>query len=126
MNPTAAAVVSADEVGRARGTAISGPEPCSEHVSVVSIEGRLRVPVDRQLRHRIQALLRRGERCLVLDLAGVSRIDAAGIGELVRVYNMTTAAHGILRIVHPTDWVQLILERVGLLKILTRGAQHLH
>jgi anti-anti-sigma factor len=59
----------------------------------------------------------------VLDLTRVSRLDAAGVGELVRAYNMTMAAQGVLRIAHPTAWVRQILERVGLFDILTRG-QH--
>jgi anti-anti-sigma factor len=127
MTRTAAAVVSAHEVGTALGSAIPGPGPCSDdHVSVVYIEGRLRVPIDRQLRHRVRALLNRGERCLVLDLARVSRIDAAGVGELVRAYNMTAAANGLLRVAHATKWVSLILERVGLYEILSSGRRSLN
>jgi anti-anti-sigma factor len=126
MIRTAAAVVSAHEVGTVLGSAIPGPGPCSEHMSVLYIEGHLRVPVDRQLRRSVSALLNRGERCLVLDLARVSRIDAAGVGELVRAYNMTAAANGLLQVVHATTWVRLILERVGLYEILTGGSRSLH
>ena len=64
-------------------------------------------------------LLRRGERQIVLDLARVRSIDAAGVGQLVRVYNLTRAADGVLRIVHATRWVREILERVALLGLLT-------
>jgi anti-anti-sigma factor len=77
--------------------------------------------MDGDLRHRVRALLRRGERSLVLDLARVSRIDAAGVGELVRAYNMTLAANGVLRTVHANGWVREILSRVGLFEILTLG-----
>jgi anti-anti-sigma factor len=97
------------------------PGPCSPDVCVLHVEGALRAPIDRDLRHSVRALLRRGEKGVLLDLAGVSRIDAAGVGELVRAYNMTTAANGVLRVTHPTRWVQEILERVGLFEILTRG-----
>jgi anti-anti-sigma factor len=95
------------------------PGPSSQNLRIVHIEGPLRAPLNRKLRHRVRALLRHGERSIVLDLARVSRIDAAGLGELVRVYNMTTAANGILRIVHATAWVGEILERVGLLDLLS-------
>jgi anti-anti-sigma factor len=91
----------------------------SHNVSAVRIDGPLRAPVNRELRHRVRALRRRGERTIVLDLARVSRIDAAGVGELVRAYNMTNAPNGVLQIVHASTWVREILERVGLFEILT-------
>ena len=72
--------------------------PCPRSVCVVAIEGPLRRPINRELRHRVRALLCRGERRLVLDLTQVSRIDAAGVGELVRAYNMTAASNGVLRV----------------------------
>ena len=88
--------------------------PCSQRLCILYIDGPLRVPLGRDLRHQVRALLRHGTRGIVLDLGRVSRIDAAGVGELVRAYNMTTAAKGVLRIAHPTPWVRQILDRVGL------------
>jgi anti-anti-sigma factor len=93
--------------------------PSSHHACALYIEGPLHAPVNRELRHRIRTLLRRGERTIVLDLARVPRIDAAGVGELVRAYNMTIAPNGVLKIVHASAWVREILERVGLLAVLT-------
>ena len=87
----------------------------------VHLRGALRAPLDGELRRTVCGLLRRGERLIVLDLAGVLRIDAAGVGELVRAYNMVVAAQGVLRIVHSTVWVREILRRVGLFEILTEG-----
>ena len=63
-------------------------------VRTVRIEGPLRMPASRSLRHDVHALLRRGERLIVLDLSGVSRIDAGGVGELIRTFNMTAAMSG--------------------------------
>jgi anti-anti-sigma factor len=77
--------------------------------------------VDGALRHNVRALLRRGERIIVLDLTRVSRIDAAGVGELVRAYNMAIAENSVLQIVNAAAWVQEILERVGLFDILSEG-----
>jgi anti-sigma B factor antagonist len=86
----------------------------------VYVEDALRVPLlTRALRKRIRTLLQGGERAIVLDLARVSRIDAAGVGELVRAYNMTTTANGVLRVVHATRWVREILQRVGLFELLS-------
>ena len=87
--------------------------------SVLHLEGDLRAPLNDVLRHQVQALLDRGERSIVLNLARVSDLDAAGIGELARVYNVTLAGDGRLRIVNATTRVRRILERVGLFDVLS-------
>ena len=102
---------------------IGVPGPGSRQASVLHIDGSLRVPVSRDLRRQVRALLRRGERSIVLDLTRIPSIDAAGVGELVRAYNMTSALNGRLRIVHTTAWVREILERVGLVGLLGAGRE---
>jgi anti-anti-sigma factor len=88
-------------------------------VCILSIAGSLRAPGGGELRHAVHDLLRRGERAIVVDLAGVSRIDAAGVGQLVRAYNVTRAAHGTLQIRHAPERVRAMLERARLLGLLT-------
>ena len=90
---------------------------------VVPVEGPLCVPVDRALRDNVRALLRRGERAIVLDLAAVTRIDAAGVGELVRAFNMAAAVNGRLRITNASPWVSEVLERAGVFDLLTGEAE---
>jgi anti-anti-sigma factor len=91
----------------------------SSKAYVLSVEGSLRWPDGRELRGRVRTLLRRGDRHILLDVGRVSQIDAAGIGELVRAYNMATAVDGSLRIVGATGSVREILERVGLFGLLS-------
>jgi anti-anti-sigma factor len=88
-------------------------------VRVLSVDGHLCFPHTRGLGRRVCALLRAGERAIVLDLGRVARIDAAGIGELVRAYNMTTAVDGELQIVHATTRVREMLELAGLYAVLS-------
>jgi anti-anti-sigma factor len=76
------------------------------------------VPVNRALRHNVCALLRQGERVIVLDLADVTQIDAAGTGELVRVFNLTAGVNGRLRITNASPWVRGVLERAGVFDLL--------
>ena len=92
-------------------------------MSVVRLEGSLRAPINRVLRRQVRGLLRRGERRIVLDLTQIPVIDAAGIGELVRAFNMSAAADGQLRIVNTTRWVRQILEFVGLFELLSGRAR---
>jgi anti-anti-sigma factor len=98
-------------------TAILNLYPKSTHI--VRVEGALRTPVSRVLRHNIRTLLRCGPRWIVLDLSAVSRIDAAGIGELIRTFNMTTAMNGRLRIVNATARVREMLERAHLFDLMS-------
>jgi anti-anti-sigma factor len=92
---------------------------CPRRTHVVHVEGPLRTPVSRVLRHDVSTLLLRGERRIILDLSAVSRIDAAGVGELIRTFNMTTAANGGLRIVNATGRVRELLDRAQLFGLLS-------
>ena len=98
-----------------------GQPPRPQHSYSVRLEHWSRLPFTESCRHMVRTLLRRGERRIVLDLAGVSRIDAAGIGELVRAYNIAIASNGALRIVNTTPRVREMLERVGLFDRLNAG-----
>jgi anti-anti-sigma factor len=93
--------------------------PCSERFCAVHIDGPLLAPVNQELATRVRVLLQRGERHIVLDLSSVSRIDAAGVGELVRSYNTACAMNVSLRIVHTTERVRETLGRVGLFDLLS-------
>jgi anti-anti-sigma factor len=91
---------------------------CRNSSRIVAVEGPLRVPVNRALRHKVRGLLRQGERMIVLDLGEVTRIDAAGVGELVRAFNLAAVANGRLRITNADPWVQEVLERAGVFDLL--------
>jgi anti-anti-sigma factor len=92
-------------------------------LSVLHVEGPLRVPVNADLAHRVQALLRRGARRILLNLARVSDLDAAGVGELVHAYNMTSAMNGVLQIAHTRGRIRELLDRVGLLALLSADSE---
>ena len=86
--------------------------------ATVCVIGQLRAPGTSALRRVVTALLLDGERHSLLDLAELTDIDAAGIGELVNVSNLTTAAGGTLQIVRPRTSVRRLLGEVGLLRVL--------
>jgi anti-sigma B factor antagonist len=92
---------------------------CSKRAHIVRAEGALRTPVSRAIRHHVRTLLRRGERQILLDLSQVSGIDAAGVGELIRTFNMTAATNGALRIVNTSASVREMLERAHLFDVLS-------
>ena len=86
--------------------------------AVVRVVGPLRAPTNGNVRRQVQALLGQGQLRIVLSLAGVTDLDAAGIEELVQVYNATLAAGGALRIAHARARVRELLRRVALLDLL--------
>jgi anti-anti-sigma factor len=83
------------------------------------LDGPLLAPVNQELATRVRVLLQRSERRIVLDLSSVSLIDAAGVGVLVRAYNVACAMDASLRIAHATKRVRETLERVGLFDLLS-------
>ena len=97
-------------------------EPCT-HRSILEVEGTLRAWGNAELSQKVQALLARGERRILLDLSRLSDIDAAGVGELVRAFTTTSAAGGILQIVYANRRVRQLLNIAGVLKFLTAGTE---
>jgi anti-anti-sigma factor len=96
-------------------------EQCT-HRSALDVEGSLRAPVNAGLRQRIQTLLERGERRIVLDLSRLSRIDAAGVGELMRAYNTAKVAGAVLQVAHPSGRVGQLLDVAGVYGLLSAGS----
>lgn len=90
--------------------------------SVLNVVGPLRAPVSLALRRRVRALLRRGERSILVDLARVTDLDAAGLGELAHVYRMADAANGVLQVACTTRMVRKLLGLTGLLQVLTAAS----
>jgi anti-sigma B factor antagonist len=63
-------------------------------------------------------LLDQGSRKIVLDLAGVSFLDSAGIGELIAWKKRTVERGGDIRLLHPVGRVRDLLDMLSLTKIL--------
>ena len=88
--------------------------------ALVRVGGSLRAPVGLELRRQVEDLLRRGQRALVIDLAHVADLDAAGIGELAHLYREALAADAALRLANAGERVRRLLDRAGLLELLSQ------
>ena len=86
--------------------------------ATVYVFGQLRAPGTSALRRAVTALLLSGERHILLDLTALTDLDGAGIGELVNVSNMATAAGGTLQIACARASVRRLLDMVGVLRVL--------
>jgi anti-anti-sigma factor len=91
-------------------------------VRALQVEGPLRAPIGGELRGRVRTLLERGALGIVVDLSRVTSIDAAGVGELASAIATSVASNAELSVVHPTTRVRHMLERAGLLELMTRSA----
>jgi anti-anti-sigma factor len=87
-------------------------------VSVVPVRGTLRAPVAFHVSRAVDARIRRGERDVLLDLSQLTDIDAAGVGELVRAYNVVQASGGAFRIAHANRFVRELLQVAGLFTLM--------
>ncbi|HET8946012.1 MAG TPA: STAS domain-containing protein [Candidatus Polarisedimenticolia bacterium] len=63
-------------------------------------------------------LLDQGSRKIVLDLAGMSFLDSAGIGELIAWKKRAVERGGDIRLLHPVGRVRDLLEMLSLTRIL--------
>src|SRR4029450_2402856 len=100
-----------------RGALEPGIEPWT-----VQVEGKLQAPVNSELSQRVEAALAHGERRVLLNLSRLADIDAAGIGELVRILNMTRAVGAVLQVAHASRYVTRLLDIIGLHTLLSAAA----
>jgi anti-anti-sigma factor len=59
-----------------------------------------------------------GHRAIVLNLCGVTDIDAAGLGALARVFSLVRADGGELKLVVDCDAIREMLRRTKLASVL--------
>jgi anti-sigma B factor antagonist len=55
-----------------------------------------------QVRDKVRSVLQQGQKHLLVNLAGVSYMDSAGLGELVQAYSTAAKQGGKLKLVNPT------------------------
>ena len=85
---------------------------------LLDINGRLGVESREALRDAVVEALRRGRQKLVLNLADVTMIDAAGLGEIVDAHNMVRMLGGALKLVYQDPTLHELLARTHLRDVL--------
>ena len=72
------------------------------NVTVVDLKGKITIGRgDVILRETVQQLFDEGHRQILLNLAGVSYMDSAGIGELVACHKRAVEKTGRLKLLNP-------------------------
>jgi anti-anti-sigma factor len=92
-------------------------------VVILHVNGDLRAPLPDALRTAVGRLLDLGTRRLVLSLAGVRTLDAAGVGQLVHLRNTAAAFGAGLRIADVSARGRALLVLAGLFELLSAEAE---
>jgi len=80
-------------------------------VAIVDLEGRLTLGADCGLiRSTIRDLVSQGHKQILLNLAGVTYIDSAGLGELVGSYATVTNLGGNLKLLNTQSKVNDLMQ----------------
>jgi anti-sigma B factor antagonist len=70
-------------------------------VAIVDLNGRITLGESTGiLRDELRSLLSQGSKQIVLNMAGVSYVDSAGLGELVGAYTTATNQGGAVKLLH--------------------------
>ena len=86
-------------------------------IVVVEVSGRLCAESESALSDSVRDAVHRRRYRLVVNLVDVSRIDAAGLGELVRSFRMACVAGGEVKLVVRSTAVRDLLARTHLLPL---------
>src|SRR5262245_11220984 len=89
-------------------------------VAVVTVTGELTLKKSHStmLHDKIRALVQQGHRKVVVDVAGVSFVDSAGLGELVQTHSMIKNHGGALKLSGPTSRLRELLVLTRLTTLL--------
>ncbi len=87
-------------------------------ITILDLNGKITLGDDLpQLRQTIRDLLAQGHKNILLNLADVSYIDSAGLGELVSANVAATNRGGQLKLLHLTKRVSDLLQITKLLTV---------
>ncbi len=89
-----------------------------DDITILDVDGRLGVENGPALRDAVTRAVAGGARRIVLNLSGVTALDAAAVGELARAFTFVRQAAGELKLVVRSDAVREILVRTRLLGIV--------
>ena len=87
----------------------------SDDIAILDIAGRITLADNSELvRSTVKELVNAGHRKIVLNLAGVTYIDSAGLAELAGAYATVAALGGKVRLLNPQSRVTEMLRLTGI------------
>ena len=90
----------------------------SGDVTILDVEGKILLGEgDVQLKRKIDELIERNEKLLLLNLANVPYMDSGGLGEVVRSYTTVKRHGGDLKLVNATKRISDLLTITKLITV---------
>ncbi len=92
--------------------------PRANGVSEISVSGRLNMVTAPRVREAIQTAVDGNQPQVAVDLSGVVFLDSSGLGALIAGLKTAREAGGDVRLINPTEQVQLVLELTNMGTVL--------
>jgi len=90
------------------------PQPDKPHVVVICFHGNLMRHEDSQVETIVDELLDKGHQFFVMDFDGVSFIDSAGIGLIIKLASAIEKHKGTLHLCNPQQNVHNVFSMLGI------------
>jgi len=90
----------------------------SDGVAIIALDGSFGVECGDALHRTVLDLVENGQRTVIADLLGVTRLDAAGVGELVRAFTVVRAHDGEMAVVVDRDRIRELLDLTRLTTVV--------
>jgi anti-sigma B factor antagonist len=92
-------------------------ERSAGNVKVLDLSGQITFTQGDQLfKDKIHSLVHQGHKNILVNMAGVTHVDSAGLGELVGAYTTVTRAGGSMKLVNLT---KRLTDLLSITKLLT-------
>jgi anti-anti-sigma factor len=93
-------------------------ERSAGNVKVLDLSGQITFTQgDQQVKDKINSLVHQGHKNILVNMADVTHVDSAGLGELVGAYTTVTKAGGSMKLVGLTKRLQDLLAITKLLTV---------
>jgi anti-sigma B factor antagonist len=90
----------------------------NDPITILDLTGNIRLGAGAtDLRTAIRLLAEKGDKKILLNMAGFSHIDSSGLGELVSSYTTLHKADGELKLFHLSDRVHELMTMTKLLTV---------
>jgi anti-anti-sigma factor len=96
------------------GPAVFDAETVDEYIQVVAVIGEIDLSNASGLVRQVEAAVRSGRNCVVIDLSGVTHMDSTGLAALIEAHHLTQARRGRLALVAGSESVRRTIEVRGL------------
>ncbi len=91
-------------------------------VAVLDLHGRLDVPFELDLMRRIERLVSEGYRRIVVDCSGLDYLSSRGVSAFIAMLDDIREADGDLKLVGVTPQASMVLERLGVARLIQQFA----